>query len=118
LECEQTSRTQPWRVNQKDWYRFLLHRLTSEISGTVSILRNDVTFVTFNYDVSLDQYLYDRLNSIEIIPDGEGAKFMDSNRILHIYGSIRSPPNQKSTAVSFDHVGPPRRIRGSGCQSQ
>ena len=59
---------------------------------------NRVTFVTFNYDVSLENQLFRALCAIEQFSKGDVVKlFFDESRFIHIYGKVRddaiaSPP--------------------------
>jgi hypothetical protein len=78
-------------VYKDDWYRFILNRLISNCRQSSDLLKNKVTFITFNYDVSLERSLYRALTSISMFKPGDVTSFF-SDRILHIYGSIRECP--------------------------
>ena len=64
LECETKSLLKEHRWS--DWYRFLVHKIASNCNSSADILKNNVHFVTFNYDVSLEYHLWRSLSSIEL----------------------------------------------------
>jgi len=71
-----------------DWCRFLIHKLAIPCVNSADLLKNQVRFVTFNYDVSLERALYKGLSSIEQFTENDINSFL-SNRIWHVYGQIR-----------------------------
>jgi hypothetical protein len=85
LQCEAKSQA---AVARKDWYRFLIHRLTYECTSS-DLRKNEVTFVTFNYDVSLEARLMAALRLIEKFNREDVEMFFDNGRVLHMYGSLR-----------------------------
>jgi hypothetical protein len=62
LECEAKR-----SVRDGGWYRFLVHKLVYGCSESADILRNNVRFITFNYDASLENYLFAALTSLDIL---------------------------------------------------
>ncbi len=85
--------------NQDDWYRYLLNDMSSQSGDNPeSLLQNKVSFITFNYDLSLDYYLYNRLLKIEQFHAKTGGKqigeqfwaTLSSARIKHVYGQLYS----------------------------
>jgi len=102
LECDsqwqQTKKNQnlvngPYPPRDK-WCRFLLHKLTSDCRTGADLLKNNVTFVTFNYDVSLERELYEGLSSIEMFARATDVpkRFFSDDRFLHVYGKVRDCP--------------------------
>ncbi|NNM58733.1 MAG: hypothetical protein HKM04_02855 [Legionellales bacterium] len=86
-----------------NWYSCLFNELTSEIEDDAvdAILANQCHFITFNYDVSLDFYLFNRLNMTERFKQGDlPRKFLTNKnpRIIHVYGQIHEPS-------SLEHYG-------------
>jgi hypothetical protein len=54
------------------------------------LLRNNVSFVTFNYDVSLEYELYRSLKAISQFSEGNVIdKLFEGDRFIHAYGKIR-----------------------------
>jgi hypothetical protein len=76
-----------------DWCRFVLYQLVSNCKSPSDLLANNVVFITFNYDISLEYKLYNGLYSIEyFLADHIVDDFFDANRVLHVYGTIRDLP--------------------------
>jgi hypothetical protein len=75
-----------------DWCRFVIHKLVYGCTKSVDLLlKNDVHFVTFNYDYSLEQKLFSALTSIDMLENQDVLKFLTIDRIIHVYGSVHSP---------------------------
>jgi hypothetical protein len=73
-----------------NWYRFLVHKLVTGCVEGNDLLRNNVSFVTFNYDVSLEYELYRSLRAISQFSEGNVIdKFFEGDRFIHVYGQIR-----------------------------
>lgn len=77
--------------NSNDWYAYLINDLVSECADDAkNLLENNLDIITFNYDISLDYYIYDRLKSIEIFNDADdlASKFLNKFEISHVYGCL------------------------------
>jgi hypothetical protein len=74
-----------------NWYRFLIHKLVVGCPDAPSLLRNNVTLVTFNYDVSLEYQLFCGLSSIRQFVSEQDVirEFFGDGRFIHIYGKLR-----------------------------
>jgi hypothetical protein len=75
-----------------DWYSYLFDRLTAGLVGKDDLpdfSEGKVTFITFNYDRSLEYFLYESLrNSFTQVPEAQVVECLKSLKILHIYGQI------------------------------
>jgi len=80
-----------------DWIRFIIYQLASNCNTSNDLLSNDVTFITFNYDISLEYKLYTGLNAIELFNGDPTNHFLSSNRILHVYGKIHDSSDRFGT---------------------
>jgi hypothetical protein len=75
---------------QDDWCRFINYQLAVGCRGPEDLVRNRVSFITFNYDLSLERELHRGLSAIEIFgPDGS-SEFLKGSRVVHIYGRAAS----------------------------
>jgi hypothetical protein len=84
-----------------NWYRFLIHKLVTACPDADSLLDNKVTFVTFNYDVSLEYQLFGGLSAIAQFAEADIIRrFFEGDRFIHIYGAIRD--DAISTPVPFN----------------
>lgn len=84
-----------------NWCRFLVHKLVNGCEDPQALHANNVTFVTFNYDVSLESQIANGLRHIEMFSD-QVHEFFAKHPVLHIYGRVRdteAPPISIPTAV-------------------
>lgn len=90
-----------------DWYRFLLYKLIMRCKKSEDLLINEVNFITFNYDVSLEQTLSQCLNTIEIFQNEKSkiTEFLGKDRFLHVYGKIRENPFQEKPKINWGRPG-------------
>ncbi len=90
--------------SKNDWLRFIIHQLlvkskeekdiVTEDNKVHHLLENKVSFITFNYDTSLEDKLYSALSHIDVIDNNIRDEFFsekkDKKRFFHIYGKINS----------------------------
>jgi hypothetical protein len=81
------------------WLAYLWHHLTkgirkNDVERLFDKPLNDVTFVTFNYDRSLEQYLFRMLQETYLLDEVGAGKIVERADIRHVYGSVGewSPP--------------------------
>jgi hypothetical protein len=106
LECEYHS-NYGTNINRKgddlktpdDWCRFIIHQLAINCKESKDLLLNKVSFVTFNYDVSLETKLRNGLNHIQMFNEKDVTTFLGGTRVIHIYGKIR---DDIATAAQVD----------------
>jgi hypothetical protein len=104
-----------------NWYRFLVHKLVTGCAEGNDLLRNKVSFITFNYDVSLEYELYHSLKAIAQFSEGNVInKFFEEDRFIHVYGKIRQDftediPN-KTLDLFAQSIIEPNRITGDYTQ--
>ncbi len=72
-----------------DWLRFVLHSITVGCPNSAALQQNRVTFITFNYDMSLEKRLFEGLSHTAYFSKEDVSAFFDKNRIIHIYGQVR-----------------------------
>lgn len=72
---------------RNNWYMNLYQKMKA--SPPKNFHLNNVTFVTFNYDISLDHFFYiTLLNSMEELTIQEVTQSLSSVPIFHLYGKI------------------------------
>jgi hypothetical protein len=95
-----------------DWIRFLIHQIAIHCVESSDLLLNKVSFVTFNYDVSLETMLRNGLNHIRLFSEDDVTKFLSGSRIIHVYGKIREP-NAKVKDIPWEVENiDPSQLRG------
>lgn len=101
------SRKKDKPLSNEDWCRFVVYKMLNKASTFKCLEKNKITFVTFNYDVSLEYELYRRLANTEIMYKNEDVNpnkalekdKLDSftrdlesfirDKVYHIHGSLR-----------------------------
>ena len=83
LECEAKRGQQ-----DGEWYRFIVHKLVYGCSESADLFKNDVHFITFNYDASLEYHLFTALTSVDLLDKADVKRFLGSKRIVHAFGCV------------------------------
>lgn len=76
---------------EQDWYSYLYDRLTDTFidKDTFTISDNNISFITFNYDRSLEYILFDSLkNSFEGLRGTDVATELKNIPLIHVFGKI------------------------------
>jgi len=78
------------KYKDQDWYSWLFEQLTQTLVRKEDYSRfgeNCISFVTFNYDRSLEFFLYESLiNSFNGVAPGKIVEQLDKIRIIHVFG--------------------------------
>lgn len=74
-----------------DWYRFIIHNMTLGMTKPEHLTLNNLYFVTFNYDTTLEDNLKSRLNGIDMLRGHPVVEEFIKSRIVHVYGKITHP---------------------------
>jgi hypothetical protein len=79
-----------------NWYR-LLYKKMKENATIDTFSQNQVSFITFNYDRSLEHFLYTSLKSFhENITESKVCEIMKKIPIIHLYGKLDPLPWEDS----------------------
>lgn len=85
---------------KEDWYRDLYLKMMSDLNGRddYMISRSDISFITFNYDRSLEEFLFSSLkNSHNSIEPNVIQKEMRKVKFHHVYGQLANLPWQNDS---------------------
>jgi hypothetical protein len=90
----------------QDWYSYLFQNLTDELvtqDGYTRIGENKVSFITFNYDRSLEHFLYTSLsNAFRSIPFTKlPVKEILPFDFIHVYGQLWNLPWQGGENIDY-----------------
>jgi hypothetical protein len=89
-----------------NWYRFLIHKLVTGCRDAESLLNNKVTFITFNYDVSLEYQLFRGLSALQQFSGNDTIRrFFEGNRFIHIYGKVREDALAEPAPFNLGFIG-------------
>jgi hypothetical protein len=101
LEAEKNSAFREHMLDDfksQDWYSFLFEKMTEDLIEAGSYKDfggNKVTFITFNYDRSLEHFLYESLsNAFSSAQEDEIKSQLRWINIFHVYGVIDKFPWQ------------------------
>jgi hypothetical protein len=77
-------------MGQHDWMTFLFQSMLSGCLDSVDALvtKNDVSFVTFNYDRCLEDFLCTRIAHTYHLSHTEAWQGAQKLKIVHVYGSL------------------------------
>jgi hypothetical protein len=88
----------------------VLHKLVTGCSDAESLLDNKVTFITFNYDVSLEYQIFRGLSALAQFSENDTIdRFFDESRFIHIYGKVRDNAIAQPPPFDLDLLGGPSR---------
>jgi hypothetical protein len=77
---------------EHDWYLYLFRRMKQGLlkpDACRDFHKNDVSFITFNYDRSLEHFLYDSLfHSFREIDHAETKRQICALNIVHVFGKV------------------------------
>jgi hypothetical protein len=80
--------TFPYHHHKDNWVRFIVHQLLLNCRKSEDLLNNNIHFITFNYDNSLEAALGNALKSIDFLKRKHVEEFLDTPRIIHMYGRL------------------------------
>lgn len=95
---------------EEDWYSYLFTRMTDDLQKPEQAYlgKNEVSFITFNYDRSLEHFLYESMrNSFLSVSEEDIINAINSIPILHAFGKVASLDWQKSkTMIPYKELNP------------
>ena len=96
-DVEKQQRVEKNLVNAKkyndNWCRFILHQLLNNLQSSEDLRpetkKNNVKFITFNYDTSLETQLRKGLEKTQLTNNKDHIDEFIENNIIHIYGKTK-----------------------------
>jgi alkyl hydroperoxide reductase subunit AhpC len=76
---------------KEDWLFYLFDRMTDTIKDKTQIKKfseNNISFITFNYDRSLEHFFFTSLRNSFDVPEYEVLNILRQLKIIHVYGSL------------------------------
>ncbi len=111
---EEESRFGPDSDQKKgDWYSYLYERMTADARkpGEISLSSNKISFITFNYDRSLEQFLYNRsINSFGEEFRSKILKQLGELPIIHVYGKVANLEWEEAGIIKLPYNANPNVI--------
>jgi hypothetical protein len=80
------------RNQNTNWYKMIFEVIRKDVN---KLENKQISFITFNYDRSLEHYLFTQLKEFTGLDDIDSIEAMNKIPILHVYGKIGNLPWQK-----------------------
>ena len=77
-----------WVGNDDDWYRYLWEHMRRDAPTVNDLARNQIRIATFNYDRSLEFFLYRSIRHTYGLADAAGQQLLGDMWIRHVYGEL------------------------------
>lgn len=88
-------------LKEKNWYAELFNRIDANIEN---IFENRISFITFNYDRSLEFFLYSMLKNRTTKKEKDVLKAFNAIPIVHIYGTLGCFPwSNSNNGISYSY---------------
>lgn len=89
--------------NQESWYDYFFNKLNARFED---FHRNTVSILTFNYDRSLEYYLFTALKNAYGKSNEECVEAMRSIPIIHLYGQLGELPSLSGSGLGINYGNP------------
>jgi hypothetical protein len=98
---------------ESHWYKYLLSKLTSE-PGLERFKDNKLSIITFNYDRSIEHFLFTSLQSMYDASDQQCREAVEAIPIIHVHGQLgRLPWQAGKTEDTRPYEPPPQDLNGT-----
>ena len=87
----------------KNWYKYLFTAMSNETDFD-SFVKNNISFITFNYDRSLEQFLFTALRNLYVVSESEVYSMMKKLRIVHVHGQLGYMPWQNKDFRPYHNI--------------
>ncbi|HNX28731.1 MAG TPA: hypothetical protein PKN87_04875 [Syntrophomonadaceae bacterium] len=84
--------------NSDHWYQFIFNKMNTSFEG---FSQNNISFITFNYDRSLEHYLFTCLKNGYGKTIKESALIANQIKIIHLHGNLGYLPWQDNNTGNF-----------------
>ena len=85
---------------ESDWYQLLWSRLSTSINDFED---NNLSIITFNYDRSLEQYLFTAMSNCYGLDKEQCAQKLNSIPIIHVHGKLGRLDWEESNMETVDY---------------
>ncbi len=96
-------------ASQNNWYVYLWGRLRTEDPTELS--KNCFSVVTFNYDRSLEYFLYNAISATYGLPEDKARSFLGGIPIVHLHGQLGALREATGKGRSFSQQRDAQSIR-------
>jgi hypothetical protein len=86
-----------WTFQPNNWMRYLFERMRASTLEAFS--QNEVAFVTFNFDRSLEHFLFESLKKTSGASDEDVSAVLSEIPLIHLHGRLGFLPWQRTTSA-------------------
>jgi hypothetical protein len=102
MDCETKDVRTPDREIEGDWISYIIGIMGRGVTNAEEFVsRNNVSFITFNYDCVLERRLRDAMQTSYRLSEGHACGKLKDINIVHMYGALDSLP--LSNEIGFVH---------------
>ncbi len=89
-------------LNEPSWYKYLFEKLY--VPSLNKFINNNLSIITFNYDRSLEHYLFTVLKGRSNKSENECATILEAIPIIHVHGRLGALPWQEKSGRLYSSV--------------
>ena len=86
---------------ENNWYHYLFRHLNAPLDD---FAENAISFITFNYDRSIEQFLFTALLNKYGAPAAEVSEVLRGVRIVHVHGQLGYLPWQDANGRPYENI--------------
>jgi hypothetical protein len=98
IPCEQEHLLFNNKMREQNWYQYLFDKLNAPFDA---FDENRLSIITFNYDRSIEHYMFKAMRSLYGKSDEECARKLNNIPIIHVHGRLGALPWQKGGGRSY-----------------
>lgn len=87
--------------SEEHWYRKLFNEF-EELINYDDLKKGEISFITFNYDRTLEHYLYQKMRHLYNYTDTQIDKIIDKMGIMHVHGHLGYLPFQDNRGRKYN----------------
>ncbi len=88
-------------IKKQDWYQKLFDKMKVTVD---KFHENNVAFISFNYDRSLEQYLFHKLQLSQVGKTSECEMAIKKLKFIHVYGKLEDLPWQSHEGRPYKKI--------------
>jgi hypothetical protein len=82
-----------------EWYSYMFNRLATDFDAYIA---NQVAFLTFNYDRSLEHFLLGAIKNMHGRSEQESIDKLNAMPIIHLHGSLGKLPHESEMSRAYE----------------
>ncbi|MBS1704014.1 MAG: hypothetical protein JST12_20285 [Armatimonadetes bacterium] len=94
--------------NGDHWYKFMWEKMVVDVEEAKELQQNQIAFITFNYDISLESYLARSIRGLfsQKLEHNEEYAILSHFPIIHVFGSLLGQHTDETPFRSYNGLSP------------